>query len=562
MSTYIFKWGNDMKKPEVEEKKLPPIQLFEELYILTFEEISQHVCLLLDSYYDRIELLVRTYVEVYKKINSWPDSKEQIIWIQKLADNLAENEFGINRQRIDKVYDKSTKIKLNIPIDETSIYVDIEERLQELEDNKNQGTGKVKTMIGLQGIFSAAILLACITILLKGIGKIKDQLDIINQPLIKPFENTSDNEDAEDRNDERIVIDGKVVYLSGTGKVLYSLPLEETDLAGNSNALNYEIQKQNGWTYYLPSPEREDTCLSNVAPFLYYTLYRMDSQGEKIEIVAEEVDDYTFWGDYIYVSQFGRIMQISEEKTFNKEVPGINPEVINNEIYIYDVMGKPIIPDLDGKISLGDRIFTMSSVRIKDVETAVRTREDATYYFKNSENGKSKEIYRKMNGQEEIYIDVGIEIDSFCVKGDWLYFSAYIRQGKSGAQYSELYRKSLTEDKKPEKFHKEFTGRILEMYYSEERNEIYANYTPKNWKSNHGIIAIISMSGKISYLNDEEQRQSQETTGNDVLEFVMVFDNQVYCYWKDCIWKPGDTPVAIWRKVLVIPSSNRIRVDD
>lgn len=44
----------------------------------------------------------------------------------------------------------------------------------------------------------------------------------------------------------------------------------------------------------------------------------------------------------------------------------------------------------------------------------------------------------------------------------------------------------------------------------------------------------------MSHLDDAELREREETTGNDRVEFVMMQDGQVYCYWEDCYWKKGE----------------------
>ena len=66
----------------------------------------------------------------------------------------------------------------------------------------------------------------------------------------------------------------------------------------------------------------------------------------------------------------------------------------------------------------------------------------------------------------------------------------------------------------------------------------------------------------MSYLKDEEQRAARETTGNDTLEFVMMRNNEVYCYWKDYQWQKDETPQLLWRDVLIIPNGSRVRIKD
>ena len=91
---------------------------------------------------------------------------------------------------------------------------------------------------------------------------------------------------------------------------------------------------------------------------------------------------------------------------------------------------------------------------------------------------------------------------------------------------------------------------------------IYADYVPKSWKNNYGVIAVIALDGTISYLNDEELRSGTETSGNDWLRFVTVQNGNVYCYWEDCLWEKNKRPKALWRKTLMIPNKNRIQLEE
>ncbi|MGL5437856.1 MAG: hypothetical protein ACRDBO_21145 [Lachnospiraceae bacterium] len=552
-----------MKRPEIEEDS-SSVVLFEELYILTFQNVYRHINLLMDSYRDKKELLIRTYLNVYVSLDQLPEQEKRLEWICRIADQLAESKFSVGKEIIEAAGsdDIDSSVEDSSPVDETSIYLDIEERISQLEEDNESNTKIVKVMTGMQGIFSACLLIGAVTALTFGVGKVREQLEFMQEPLIKPLEDKEGNPADIKLQEERIIIAGKVVYLSDTGQVLYSLPLEETDLKDTEISMNPEIQKQEGWTYYLPSPERDNSSLSDVAPFLHHTLYRMNTQGDEIEIIDSEVEDFTFWEDNIYVSQFGRIQRINIDETFDKLTTGIYPQINHNDIYLYDTLGRSLINDSDGNIQYGDCMLHMSGNRVEEVYQILQEKGDTTYYFKSTESGLSKEIYRSVNGREELFVQVKERIDSFCLADDWLYFSAYIRKGGSGAHYSELYRKSLIDDTEPEKIHDEFTGRIYQMYFSSEMNKIYASYIPKDWKSNHGVIAVISMSGQMSYLDDTALRSTEETTGNDMLEFVMVYDNEVYCFWKDCSWKPGEAPVAIWRKALAIPDSSRIQMDD
>ena len=554
-----------MKKQDTPESE-DWVQKFEENYILTCHELYHYVLRSTGQEDKARELLIRTYMEAYHRKVSLPSTEKQLAWLIKVADSLMvnpekETEAAASAEEGESREDGSEKDSPRL--DEASVLLEIEDRLKLLDDTDSQADQKSKMQTAVQGGFSIVLLIVAVTALVVGVGKARKQLNVLREPFVRTMAQETDDESlaAQENSEERIKIGGKAVFLSDIGEVLYSLPLSETDMAGEET-LNPEIQKQAGWTYYLPCPERTGSQLTKVAPPLYHTLYRMSGDGEEIEIVAREVDDYVLWEDGIYVSQFDRIQRIDKADEFEKEMPGIYVEVKNNEIYLYNMLGGALETDADGNISYGDRIFQMVSNRLADVKEGTRSKDHVKYYLKDGEDGNTRDIYRNVNGQEELFASQDQMIDSFCIAGDWVYYSAYIRRGGSGANYSELYRKSLTEDKKAELLHEEYTGRIRQMYFNEENHQIYANYIPKNWKNNHGVIAAISMSGQMSYLEDEGLRSAVETTGNDMLEFIMEKDGLVYCYWKDCIWEKGETPIAIWRKVLVIPDDSRIQMDE
>lgn len=544
---------------------------FENLYIVTYQTLYRRAKLIFSQEEKARELLILTYVEAYQRREQLQKEKTPIDWLIKRADFIAETKLQATREMLEasyaeeKMQSKEAKKENLSGLDEATVLLEIEERLGIVDEQEAEHGGSIaKTTV--QGIFSFALLVIAVAALVVGAIKVKRQLDIIHEPFERTF-TYSTGEDGGPVQDpqqagmkeNRVQVGDKVVYLSHIGQVLYSLPLEETDLAGESRD-NPEIQKRNGWTYYLPCPEREDSQLMHVRPSLYHTLYRMKNDGSEIEIIDQEVDNYSFWDDGIYVSQYGRIQRIEMDDGFEKMKPGLYAAVEGDEIYLHDTLGRTLETEADGNIHYEDRIFEMSSNRIIDVRPDNREKGQTSYYLKAADKGNG--IYCSTNSSERLFEERGNGIDSFCIAGDWMYYSAYIRRGGSGAHYSEIYKKSLISDEKAELIREEFTGRINQMYYSEADDQIYANYIPKNWKNNHGVIAVISLSGQMSCLEDEALRSTVETTGNDMLEFVMMQDGDVYCYWKDCYWEKGEKPVAMWRKVLVIPARSRVVMED
>lgn len=545
------------------------IHEFENLYILSYQTLYRHGKLLFGQEEKVKELLMLTYMEAYQRSEQISKEKDPIVWLLKRSDVLAESKMGATKEMLEASYaeermqSKEAKKEKWSNLDETTLLLEIEEKLG-IEDEPESAEKSSVARTTIKGIFSLALLAVALIALLVGAMEVRMKVEKLNQSAVQPIIRVNRDEepknpvqDLQEREKQEVCIQvGKeAVYLSGIGQVLYTTPLEESDLSYDRME-NPEIQKQTGWTYFLPCPERQDSQLSEVAPSLYHTLFRMNAEGREIEIIMREVDDYTLWESGIYVSQFGRVKRIDTNDIFVKEKPGYYIKAQDNEIYLYDNLGRTMKTDADGSIQIGDRILKMSSNRVLDVETPVQKKGQTSYYLKDTGDGSM--IFRNQNGQEELFEANGSNIDSFCIVGDWLYYSTCVRMERSGSNYSEIYRKSLVTGEEAEKLGRRFIGRMYEMHYSQENKQIYADYVPKSWKNNRGVIAAISPQGQISILDDEQLRAGVETTGNDRLRFVMAQNEDVYCFWEDCYWEKYEEPVVIWRKVLVLRNSDRI----
>ena len=552
------------KKTKSQERQ----ERFEEIYIQTSEDVSRYIRLLIPNREKAKKLLILTYADFYTNMVDYFGKSNTAQLLQEKADDIAVLKLGISQEQIRVTHMKrnqgtglSESNSGRDKLDETSVFFEIWDYLKLDENQDGNGNFSTLRLIG-QNILSVAFLLSAIGALVFGAGKIKERLESLRKPFLESLaaEESKRLEEEEKKKKKSIKIGGKAVYLSEVGQVLYSLPLDQTEFA-SENPENPEIQVDlEGWRYYLPCPERKDSVLSEVSPELFHTLYRMKDGQNDIEILSREVDDFCIFEDKVYIESFDRIQVLEMGENFEKITPGIYVHQENCEFYLRDMLGRGVEKEKDGNIYYGDRIFRMDSDRIADVIKSDQIRDGIRYELKDLED--SKKIYRVRNGVEELFIEEDITIDCFCIAEDYLYYSAYIRKGGSGADYSKIFRKSLKEDKKREKVHDEFGGRIWQMYYCQENNQIYGNYTPKNWTNNHGEIVVIDPAGKMSYLNGSEQRSVRETTGNDTLEFVMMRDNQVYCYWKDYQWEKGKEPEILWRDVIVIPNGSRIRIKD
>lgn len=539
------------------------IHEFENLYILTYKSLYRHAKLIFGQEEKAKELLIQVYMEAYQRGSQLQKEKSPADWLLKRSDFLAETKLEATREMIEasyaeeKMQSKEARKENLTNLDETSLLLEIEDRLGIVE-----GTGEYPDETDVsrgKRIWSIVLLIAAILLAIVGIWKVKHQLDLLQAPFERTFHQIEETEAKKETIE--IQLGDKAVVLSEAGQILYTVSLEESSLAGEHD-YNEEIQTRDGWTYYLPCPERKDSQLSKVHPSLYHTLYRSDTDQE-IEVIAQDVDNFTFWEDGIYIMQYGSVQRISVDASFATQQIGTYAAVQNDEIYLYDTLGRTLQTDIDGNLQYGDRVFKMSGNRIEDIMTAKHQYGSTEYYLKEQNDGEGQAIFCKKGGNEKLFESMGKSIDSFCIVGDWIYYSAWMKGKERGKHYSQLFRLSLTEeDAEVEELHKRYPGRIWQLYYSEEGDQIYGNYAPENWKNGYGVIAVISRSGQMSYLDDAELRERQETTGNDRVKFVMMQDGQVYGYWEDCYWKKGEVPVPMWRKVLVIPDKNRVVMED
>lgn len=553
----------------MEERKASWVHEFESLYLLTYQTLYRHISLLFNQEDKIKELLILIYSEAYERQSQLTKEKDPVSWLLKRCDTLAESKMNVTKEMLEASYaeermqSKEAKKENWSKLDETSLLLEIEEILgieedHELPENKNIWYMFAKILCALLLVGAAAV------IVLNGGMRIKKKVDNISRPVVETLSERgttfSDlNEEGDKKKNICIQVGAEAVYLSEIGQILYVLPLEESDLA-YTEKVNPEIQKQDGWTYYLPCQERKNTELANVSPAYNHVLYRMNSQGKKIEIIAKEVDNYNFWNDDIYISQFGHVKRIGSDQIFSIENPGIYVKEENNEFYLYDSLGRMLETDADGSIVVEDNVLELSSAKVLDIHTAQRKKGDTVYFLKDTDDGAA--IFRSRNGREELFEKNGKNIDSFCLAGDWIYYSTCTRIRQSGSNYTEIYRKSITGDEEAQQLGKRIIGRIYQMHYSKSKKEIYADYVPKSWKNNHGVIAVISLEGTISLIDDEGLRDEAETTGNDWLRFVMVQDGNIYCYWEDCFWKKNEMPQPLWRKTLVIPDNKRIPLEE
>ncbi len=187
----------------------------------------------------------------------------------------------------------------------------------------------------------------------------------------------------------------------------------------------------------MPCPERKDSQLSKVHPSLYHTLYRAiqirksrSSRRMLIILHSGKTGSILCSMDLCSASVLMRHLRHSRLELY--------AAVEQDEIYLYDTLGRKLQTDVDGNYLYGDRIFKMSGNRIENIQTAPHEAGGVLYYLKEQENGKGQAIFCNKGGNEVLFESMGKSIDSFCIVGDWIYYSAWMKGKERGKQHSQL----------------------------------------------------------------------------------------------------------------------------
>lgn len=85
--------------------------------------------------------------------------------------------------------------------------------------------------------------------------------------------------------------------------------------------------------------------------------------------------------------------RISVDAVFETQQIGTYAAVEQDEIYLYDTLGRKLQTDVDGNYLYGDRIFKMSGNRIETVQAAARESDGISYYLKEQEDGNGQAIF-------------------------------------------------------------------------------------------------------------------------------------------------------------------------
>lgn len=313
------------------------------------------------------------------------------------------------------------------------------------------------------------------------------------------------------------------------------------------------------YVYYLPKVKSGQAAgLTDEELRLCDSLFRMiPGSGEK-ELIAEHVGGYLLLDNVIYYSQGSTVKSASSGTKIAVGEKQYRVIVKDGSCFMVDGMNQPVRPDSSGVLEIGDRIYRIENDqgKIKYVKRAQEQIGGASYYT-DTVSGQYQGIFRKDSGGASVIVQEPYGVQSYCIAGQKIYYSAYVEKDGSGVWYSQLFKTALDGSGK-EEVSGRFPGMIGTMYYYENAGEIYGEYHPEIWNRAYGRIVSIGLDGTIYTINDEAARTGQSVSDNDMLELVMVDGDTVTCLWHDVVWnRSTGITSTLWDKAVQIKKSDR-----
>lgn len=585
-------------KKVLELTKQGNIDGFEKFYILTYKNAYRHAASFIKEPSDIWKVLCDVYVRIY-------EDRENLPGVGGIGKKIHELVDEISSKILEDQALYSSEGEMDIDVSEEkaiTMLAVIEERVGISEDAGEEN--KVKDYLSsiLRAIIALGVAGAAVFVILTGIKRIQSYnskiLTVWNdtvistlasqnsesadesitagesaledmEPGLKVYEDGKKylNEDGAFITDAWKEVDGNLYYFDETGyavtgdKVVGNQVFTFWDdgiltmisrLNRGEISLKDSIQTVDGKTYFL-KPVLDGG----------YTLYRTDARmklEKQKELIINKVEDYWIHDGMIYYMLDGGLKKRSVmDNGYARE--DLETEVVKKEgaFYLVNELEEPV-DAANGTVEIENRIYRVDNGLIKYVKPANVTTRGITYYFNGSTPQTSRGIYWKnSSGEGDLFVEQGYWIDSFCLVGDWIYYSSYVGKADGYNRYSQIYRIRLDGTQK-EVVSEIFKGHMMNLYYYSEKGEIYGDYNP-NTDNNYGRIAVISLNGQIDLINDSAARSVRETGGEDTLELVMVSDDTISCYWHDCDWYGDGGAKILWTEPIELSASDRFPLE-
>ena len=331
-----------------------------------------------------------------------------------------------------------------------------------------------------------------------------------------------------------IVLNGHVVQADIRCGYLWYVSQYQIPNSSQVKTTIYRAQPDGGRQeeIYSTSSILETDSFQVTSRWLYYLadeqLLRKELSTGKTEYLARDVEYYFTWDDTAYYMKDRTLESVSRGTEYSGTEAGYKIEMQEQGLVLLDADGNPAVEGGNGEVQAGDRIYRLEEGVIKSVSPAPRKNKDVTYYIDDA--GTDRKIYWKDGaGTRGLVRQEGLVADSFCIAGEWLYYSARTQQ--YGAEYgSQIYRLNL-ETMELERFGAPFRGIMKNLYYFDNVQAIFGEYISSVAipEDIHGEIALITLGGDINVVNDTGVRPVYD--GSDMLEMVMAEGDRIYCLY-------------------------------
>lgn len=357
--------------------------------------------------------------------------------------------------------------------------------------------------------------------------------------------------------------DEDVCYEVKNGDVYRTAPEgEETCVIRNGHVVQADVRCGYLWyicEYQIPNSEQVRTTISRALPdgeeetevystntiletgsfqvtsqWYYYLLdgrlFRKGLEDGKTEFLAKDVEHYFAWEDTAYYMKERALTTASRGLAYSGVAAGYTIEKTGQGLALFNDIGESVPASGDGEVQVGDRIYQVKKGTIRSVAPAER-KDGSTVYYIDTSSSDRKIYWKDKDGTRGLVPQEGLAADSFCIAGDWLYYSA--RTAQYGAEcQSQVYRINLRTSQ-TEAVGSPFRGIMRNLYYFENVQTIYGEYLSSvaDPEDIHGSIAKVSVN-QMGVVNDKAVRPESESS--DMLELVLANENRIYCLYHKC----------------------------
>lgn len=303
------------------------------------------------------------------------------------------------------------------------------------------------------------------------------------------------------------------------------------------------LQIHDGYIYYLPQVTAQTyNTLDEKDKSICNKLFRMKPGSNQKELLAEQCTGYLVLDDdLIYYASGGRITKVESGIFYPVGEEQYRVQVKDDTCYLVDSMGNPATGNGESIQTVGSRDYYLESGVILRVGLSEQKYGNWVFTLENDENNQGKKsIYRQSEGGEKEKISQApFGINSFCIAEGNLYYSAFVEQSGDGTRYSQIYRVK-PDGTGEEKISSKFPGNISSLYYYEEKNKLYGEYSPTSWKNCYGQIVSVDLDGAVNLIDDSSSRGAGDQNKNERLSLLMVSGNTITAYLCECEYDRED----------------------